>query len=272
MKRWPEPTGEVVAFVTKHAKERLVGDLVARAGMTLMHIGELDTDALGTFSRSRPRVGSALDAARTKCRWALTYAPRARFALASEGSFGPHPAVPWVARGSELVLLVDRQASLELRGEDITTETNFASTQAHTVEDARAFALNHGFPSHGLLVGRHPGVTRLDALERLVRSELLHGPVHLETDMRASLNPTRQLSIRRAAERCFEALARHCPRCGWPGFVVSSVERGLRCEACATPTNAVAVEIFSCGVCGHRHHRPVDAPKAPAALCDACNP
>jgi hypothetical protein len=39
---------------------------------------------------------------------AFEYAPQARVGLASEGCFGPHPFIPFLAIGRELVLLIRR--------------------------------------------------------------------------------------------------------------------------------------------------------------------
>jgi hypothetical protein len=267
---FPPTPGAAVALVTKHGKERLVAGLLEPFGLSLVHL-ELDTDALGTFTRERPREGTALDAARHKLRWALEHAPQARFALASEGSFGPHPQVAWVAAGHELVLLLDRLTGLELRGDDVSSETNFGGCTARSLDEAREFAARHDFPSHALVVGPHKGVTDPAALERLVSEGLRDGPVPLETDMRAHLNPTRQRAIRRAMERCFAALAARCPACAWPGFVVSEQLSGLPCEDCAGPTRAVKERVSRCGACAHVVREPVPG-RAPAGICDDCNP
>lgn len=75
MPTFPPTPGAAVALVTKHGKERLVAGLLEPFGLSLVHL-ELDTDALGTFTRERPREGTALDAARHKLRWALEHAPQ----------------------------------------------------------------------------------------------------------------------------------------------------------------------------------------------------
>lgn len=269
---FPPTMGATVALVTKHGKERLLDGLLEPHGLALVHLGDVDTDALGTFTRERPRVGTALDAARTKLAWALTHAPHARFALASEGSFGPHPELPWIAGGHELVLLADRDTGLELRGDDLTSDTNFGATRVHSVDEALTFAQAHRFPSHALIVGPHKAVTDPGQLERLVSDALERGPVHLETDMRAHLNPLRQASIRRAMERCFASLAALCPRCSWPGFVGGTPVPGLPCEACGAPTRVAHHVLRTCRHCHHTLERPADAAVAPASRCDACNP
>ncbi|MDX2012369.1 MAG: DUF6671 family protein [Myxococcaceae bacterium] len=269
---FPPTSGATVALVTKHGKERLLAGLLEPHGLALVHLGDVDTDQLGTFTRERPRVGTALDAARTKLTWALEHAPQARFALASEGSFGPHPHLPWIAGGHELVLLLDRQTGLELRGDDLTSDTNFGAALVGSLDEALAFAAAHRFPSHALIVGAHKAVTDPNHLSRLVTDALRSGPVHLETDMRAHLNPLRQASIRRALERCVSALATRCPRCDWPGFVGGAPVPGLPCEACGTPTRLAHHVERSCRHCHHTVELPPEMPLAPASRCDSCNP
>jgi hypothetical protein len=269
---WPELDGDLVALVTRHGKQRLAAAALTELGLTLVHLDGPDTDLLGTFTRERPRVGTALDAARTKLAWALEHAPRARFALASEGSFGPHPQLAWVAAGHELVLLKDRQTGLELRGEDLSDDTNFGAATVETLEQAKDFGRRHGFPEHALIVGSHKGVASAEQLEALVQEALTTGPVCLETDMRAHLNPTRQRSILRAMERCFLALCSRCPKCLWPGFVATEALAGLPCEACHTPTRLPRALLRRCTPCGATLEDPPPLALAPAARCEQCNP
>jgi hypothetical protein len=269
---FPPPPGATVALVTKHGKERLLQPLLTPRDLRLQHLGDLDTDALGTFTRERPRAGTALDAARTKVSWALEHASGARFAMASEGSFGPHPQLPWIAGGHELVLLHDRQTGLELRGDDLTVDTNFGAATVTSLDEATAFANRHGFPGHALIVGSHKAVTSPSHFEHLVVEALRGGSVSLETDMRAHLNPLRQESIRRAMARCLEALFTPCPACAWPGFVGGQPVPGLPCEACGAPTGLPREWVRRCHPCGHTVATPAEPATAPAGRCDHCNP
>ena len=77
---------------------------------------------------------------------------RASFGIASEGSFGPHPRIPFVAAGTEIVLMIERGSGVELVGMDVTMETNFASKVVGSLEEAVGFAAEVSFPSHGLIV------------------------------------------------------------------------------------------------------------------------
>lgn len=71
-------------------------------------------------------------------------------AIASEGSFYPHPAFPFISCDREIILLLDRDNDLEIIGQEISTETNHNHTQVSTIEEALEFAASIGFPEHGL--------------------------------------------------------------------------------------------------------------------------
>ena len=94
--------GARALLATMHGKERVIAPLAARfLGLSVDVAPGLDTDAFGTFSRDVARAGSPLDAARAKIEAAFALAADVEVALASEGSFGPHPHVPFAALGRE---------------------------------------------------------------------------------------------------------------------------------------------------------------------------
>lgn len=130
-------TGVVAILATQHGKERVIGPVLNEAlGLRVECTPDLDTDQFGTFSREIPRRGSPLAAARAKIAAAFECSPHARVGLASEGSFGPHPPIPFVPPGLELVLLVDRETGFELTGHDATLETNFCHAVVTDVDGA----------------------------------------------------------------------------------------------------------------------------------------
>lgn len=187
------------------AKRAIVPTLTAELWIRVEVVSDLDTDRFGTFTREIPREGGARETARLKARAAMEAHSRG---LASEGSFRPHPSVPFVAGGVELVLLIDRESSFELTGVDVTMETNFAFTCVTTVDEAHSFAAQVSFPSHALIViaapqekpepalGMNKGIVDPVWFEQAVEQTLrVHRCAWIETDMRAHLNPTRMRSI-----------------------------------------------------------------------------
>jgi hypothetical protein len=279
--------GAIAALGTKHGKERVIGPvLAAELGIRVEVVSDIDTDRFGTFTREVPRAGTASETARAKARAAMEAHGRARFGLSSEGSFGPHPWMPFVAGGVEIVLLIGRDDALELAGLDVTMETNFASTCVTSVEAANEFAARVSFPSHGLIViaareeqpepalGMTKGIIDPALFEQAVQQELrVHGRVWLETDMRAHLNPTRMRSIERAVQALARAAQSLCPACQRPGYVVVERLGGLPCADCGARTEKARAEVLACAGCGRREERPLEgASYATAAECPLCNP
>ena len=106
-------------LTTIHGKERVISPVLKEGlGLIVSLAKGINTDSFGTFSREIERAGSQLDAARAKIVAGFDAAPWARVGLASEGSFGPFPSFPFVALGRELIVMVDRDAGLELTGHD----------------------------------------------------------------------------------------------------------------------------------------------------------
>lgn len=280
-------SGQRAVIATMHGKERVIAPILVHSlGLSLEVPTNFDTDRFGTFTGEIERTGSQLDAARAKIQAAFDHIPDARVAVASEGSFGPDPVIPFLGLGRELVLLVDRESGLELTGHDATLETNYAHTIVHDLAAALAFAERVHFPDHAVIVmgcrgdqpapdiALHKGIVRTDQLERTVQDVLaLAGVAFVETDMRAHLNPTRMRAIGRATADLVRRFQSRCPVCARPGFDVTERVPGLPCEWCGAPTRLVKTEVLSCADCGHHTERPaMDPATADPGQCAFCNP
>ena len=274
--------GRRVAVATMHGKEAvLVPPLQQRLAVDAVLATGLDTDAFGTFVGDVPRIGSALETARQKARAGMQRCGT-RTAIASEGSFGPHPSVPLLPLAAELVILLDDELGLEVVAEDVGIETNFAGVDVTDMASANAFAQRIGFPSHQLvlMVTGEPGATvrgigepeRLEALlPPLLRR---HGIVQLRSDMRADRNPTRMRAIARAAARLAERVVCRCAGCGWPGYGAIDVARGLPCAECGEPSELVRAVVHGCARCALRQEVPRSDGRTTcdAGECSWCNP
>jgi len=274
-------------LTTMHAKERVIAPILRdELGLIVGLAIGVNTDEFGTFSHEVERTGSQLDAARAKITAGFGYAPLARVGLASEGSFGRHPHIPFLAIGRELILMVDRDSGLELTGHDACPDTNFGHAVACDLEAAFAFAQRARFPEHGLVVmgckDMQPApALMLDkdildaaALEAAVQKALkICGAAFVETDMRAHRNPTRMAAIERATRDLARRFHSRCPNCKVPGFDVTERIAGLPCAWCGQPTRVIMTEVLACRSCHHRVERqatPDDS--ADPGQCDGCNP
>ncbi len=278
--------GKRAVLATMHGKERVLRPLLERGLGLKLHLPKgFDTDRFGTFSHEIERSGSQLDAARAKIAAAFEHDHRAQVAIASEGSFGPHPYIPLVPLGREIVLLHDRETGLEVIGRHADLLTNFEHQTVATLQQATDFAMRIGFPGHSLIAigvahgAPDPGVyicKEMETLEQLalITKEViaLCGSAHLQTDMRAHRNPTRMRSIKRAGIDLVRRYRNRCPACLRPGFSVTQRIGGLTCAWCLESTNALRAEISICEGCGHRVERPVEAKAADPGQCPHCNP
>jgi hypothetical protein len=278
--------GDRAFLATMHAKEKVVAPIVERfLGLRLEVAAGVDTDAFGTFSRDIERTGSQLDAARAKIEAAFEGMPDLQIGLASEGSFGPHPYIPFCQLEREIVVLVDRTAGLEVVGHHATLDTNFAHAVVTDIAGGLAFAERVGFPDHGVVVmGCREGQpahdlglikdagTRDDLTSALDRVISKVGTAFVETDMRAHRNPRRMRAIKRATIELVRRARSPCPACGRPGYAVTERLPGLPCSWCGEPTLLIRASVQTCVGCGWRVEHAVEAAAAEPAHCGECNP
>lgn len=277
--------GRRAAIATMHGKEGVIGAVLTKClGMPVELAADVDTDSLGTFTGEIARKGAMLDAARAKARLAMARTG-AGIGLGSEGSFGPHPVVPFLASGVEVIVLIDGANGQEIVAQR-RTRTNYDSLVARPGDDVSAFLERILFPSHAVIVRPErnadvfqlvKGVSQRHALDAAVEEMAAlstTGRAVVQTDMRAHLNPTRMRSIGFVAKALAVRAARLCAACGAPGFGVEEVLRGLPCADCGAPTRRIRAELHRCRLCGfekQKHTRPPTL-RAEAVWCDFCNP
>ena len=275
--------GRTLVIASMHRKEEVLKPLLEQGlGITVQVAEGLNTDLLGTFSGEIARLADPLTTARKKCELAMKLTG-CDLVLASEGSFGPHPAAFFLPANEEWLLLVDRKNNLEIHARHLSLETNFSGQEFHSIEELEAFASKAGFPSHGLILRRSKdelegllkGITDPDQL-RTAALQLLEnqGSGYIETDMRAMFNPSRMKVIGETAQLLLQKLNSHCPSCQLPGFAVTSSESGLPCSLCGTPSSAALAHLLVCSQCQHQekvlfpHGKKTEDPQ----YCQVCNP
>jgi hypothetical protein len=267
-----------------HRKERAMGRPFRQAlGVELVLPSNLDTDSLGTFTGERARPADAASTCRIKAEAGMASAGLP-LGLASEGSFGPHPAVPLLAVGHEWMTFVDGPQGLVITEQLLCWRTNFSHCLVGPGEDPAAWLQRVGFPTHAVIVRPSgpggavaKGLQSLEQLTTALQWAAAHshdGRVLLETDMRAHLNPTRMASIRRLAFRLARRIRSRCPACSAPGWGWVDGIPGLPCRWCGEPTPLTRLELHGCGACGHQHPMPRrdGMVKADPGQCPHCNP
>jgi ribosomal protein S27AE len=272
-------------LATMHRKEQAIAPILEQQlGVQVIVPQEFNTDEFGTFTRDIKRAGDQCHAARLKTARAMDLTGLT-LAFASEGSFGPHPAIPFVACDQEIVLLSDRTHDLEIVGQAISTETNYSHKSIQSLEAALTFAQQIGFPTHGLVVMSEAQPRRSSQIVKGITDEThlietvteflkKFGQAHLETDMRAMHNPTRMKVIAQATEDLVQRINQRCPQCGCPGFAPAERKAGLPCGLCGSPTNSTLAVVHRCIKCEFNHvaYFPDGQEFADPTYCLRCNP
>lgn len=269
-------------IATMHGKEEVIAPILEKElGVIVERIDGFDTDRFGTFSGEVERKLDPLETARKKCS-AASEQYNCSLAVASEGSFGPHPSMFFVPADDEIVVLKDFENNLEIKARLITTQTNFNSGVMTNWQEVERFANMVHFPSHALIAKQSKnglviakGITKWDDLKTNVEESIsAYRQVFVETDMRAMHNPTRMQVIRDATLKLIDTIKHVCPDCEAPGFDVVSVIEGLPCELCGWPTRSTLAYVLNCQKCNYSEERryPHHKTKESAMYCDRCNP
>lgn len=275
--------GRKILIASKHKKEDVLAPLLIKSlGVIPVTFDALDTDQLGTFTGEIERVDDPLTTARKKCEIGMALSGT-DLAVASEGSFGMHPIMPFVPAGDEIIILVDKKNGIEIAAREITTKTNFSGAAVDNETALRLFAERALFPSHGLILSlgqinkQHitKGISSwkelMECFQHMTSKQM---EVYVETDMRAMFNPTRMEAIGKACEKLIEKIKSACPICHWPGFSVRAVQEGLPCSQCGRKTRSTLLHLFVCQNCQHEETKryPYNKQEEDPMYCDSCNP
>lgn len=266
-----------------HGKEIVMAPLLEmELGVKCFTNKKFNTDALGTFTGDIERELSPFDTLRKKCLKAMEWAG-CTLGVASEGTFGPHPQIGLIPSDTEMVILIDTVNNLEITASWISTNTNLGAIETNDFDELKKFALQSGFPSHGIIlrpsekvfVDMRKGINDWQLLlAEFLRMENKYGKVYAETDMRAMMNPTRMEVIETATAELIKRVKSVCPICAMPGFTVANSKPGLQCNSCGFPTRSALIHVYKCQSCGHIKEQlyPNQKTNEDPMYCDHCNP
>lgn len=271
----------IISITTKHAKALAVAPPFKKWLEATVVEYAADTDQLGTFSGELERTLSPVECAKTKCSWS-----QHELSMASEGSFGPHPAAGFAICNHEILYFADKKRGFDLMLSSISPNTNFASHITESLDDAKQFAEKALFPSHAIIIRPNKptkpgtifkGITSWEAfLEAFTSSqkESEDGKVFLQTDMRANFNPLRMQHIGELAEKLAKRLASACVQCQQPGWGIKKWQPGLECSLCKQETDLIRYEIYGCTLCPYEEiiDLSLHGKLADPAYCHYCNP
>jgi hypothetical protein len=268
---------------TKHKKETVISPLLEKSlGVECFTLENYDTDLLGTFTGEVERKEDPIKTLRKKCLRAMEIC-NCDLGVASEGSFGPHPQIPFVRADDEFLIFIDRKNNLEIIERELSLKTNFDGSDIITKETLIEFATRAKFPSHALIIRKEildtseivKGISDWDLLFEVF--QFFHNKydkAYLQTDMRAHHNPTRMGVIETATKKLVKKINTLCPHCKCPGFGITSTKPGLPCELCQLPTKSVLSYVYECQKCKYTYEAiyPHQKTHEEPTYCDFCNP
>lgn len=270
-----------LVIATMHEKESLIAPILEKYLRVRCELPDnFNSDQFGTFSGEIERSHSPLEILRKKCEAAIKLT-NCSLAVASEGSFGAHPFIPFAQADDELIMLLDIKNDFEIIGRKLSMDLNFGACKVQNLVELKEFANEKQFPSHNLIV-KVPGTDQIhkdfkslnDLTENVENLLNNHDKVLVETDLRAMNNPTRMRVIEEATMALIDKANSVCPNCNTPGFSAVDHKKGLPCSQCAFPTRSTLYVIHGCVKCDftrkeyHPHGREQEEPM----YCDNCNP
>lgn len=274
-----------ILLTTKHRKNEVITPVFKDILSAEIKLCDLDTDDLGTFSGEKARIGTAEECVLKKCEWGINQF-NGNYGLANEGSFGPHPFLPFVPCDYEVLCFIDRVRQFHIIEKKLSEKTNYNMAKISNINELYEFAEKINFPSHALIMRPNicqdkffifKGIQSKSDLEESFYLSIKKSEdrmVWVESDMRAHMNPTRMQIIGELSETLAKRLATLCPSCRSPGFAKVKTEYGLECEFCGEITQQKKHEIHGCVKCDYTEifRETPDVVYADPQYCLSCNP
>lgn len=272
---------QTVLLASKHRKEQAIAAPLKNILHCDLSVKDFDTDQFGTFTGEIARREGPYETCLAKAREAgerFGY----NLVLASEGSFGPHPAFPFMAGAHEIMVFIDQAQDWIITEHLISQNTNYSQLMIHSDSVFDDFLLKIGFPDHAVCVQSvtsnriyDKGIQSLPALrEALKQGFAEEAELRLLTDMRAMMNPTRMEVLHQLAKKLARRVANACPSCQAPGFGFIETRGQLPCRTCQGPTSMYAQHVWGCIQCEHEIHYPREdgSIQGDPGYCYFCNP
>ena len=270
--------GIQAVITTQHEKEKLLAPALETLGIELVH-HKFDTDSLGTFSGEIPRGLPQRETVTKKARIGMD-ATGLKYGVASEGSIGADPIIPFINSAIESIAWVDDATGIEIIEFERGTEVVAVKTEVSSIDGLGDFLERADFPNHALIAYPaskkgliYKGLRELAALEDAISSITKTESAIIESDLRAHMSPSRSEVIQRCAEKLALRLTCLCSVCGAPGFGTIGNLYGLSCEQCGESVERVIRgELYGCAKCEFREEKLNGKSGVSAAQCERCNP
>ena len=273
--------GKSAVLATQHAKGQVIApEFKSILDLQIEELG-VDTDSLGTFTGEIERVGSAKDTVLAKARLGMAKSGNPR-GLASEGSIGADPLIPFINSDIELIAFIDDEIGFQLVESIRSTEIIAATAKVTPNSGLEEFFRRADFPNHKLIIRSTDqpvsfsvkGIDSHQMLEKSLKEAFKDFPeLIVESDLRAHCSPSRMENIRLVARKLALRLKCLCPECDAPGWGVVRVVRGLPCSECGEISEEkVRAEVFGCVKCQYEEEGRPLAGSIDPGNCNLCNP
>lgn len=274
-------SGRKAILTSKHQKRGVIAPAFSQIGLEVVELA-LDTDQLGTFSGEVERRASPLETALAKARMGMLETGE-KLGIASEGSIGPDPLVPFVISNIEVMVFVDDETGIEISETHRSLEIAHGTQKAARDHDLTEFLEKVGFPTQALIVRPDsesgPWQKGIDSQTKLIEAVAQAAAASsnslalIECDYRAMHSPSRRANIALLAQKLALRVAATCPSCKSPGWGKLEFERGLNCTGCGEfDETAVRAELNACVRCDYKAVKQVVAESLRPASCKVCNP
>lgn len=271
-----------IALATKHGKLAQIAPAFACLPEWGLTLAEIDTDEFGTFSGEIPRTLSPRDAAIAKARAGAEFLGT-DYGLASEGSIGSHPQMPWVTSDHELLALVCVSKDFVIVESYLSAEIRAHKEVVNEQTDLELLVTRLDLPTHGANIlfsqdnetvihkGIHDPEIFVAELRKLMSSPVEN--IRVESDFRAMSSPSRQKNISACAEKLVKRISTTCLSCNEIGWGKVGYEFGLPCSGCGRLVASVPhSEKFGCVACDYSEVISRGQDSIDPARCDFCNP
>ncbi|MDI9819812.1 hypothetical protein QM427_11695 [Tatlockia sp. PL877] len=143
-----------VLLASKHKKEQAISGVFFNKLGCNIHVEAFDTDQFGTFTGEIPRPLPSYETCILKAKKAGD-AFGYQYSIASEGSFGPYPGLPFVAADHEIMVFLDRKNNWLIAEQLTTMKTNYNTLVINEETDITGFLEQVKFPSHELTLQKN---------------------------------------------------------------------------------------------------------------------
>lgn len=275
--------GKKAVIATRHEKGKIVAPIFKDVLGLQVSECNLDTDILGTFTGEIERKQSPRETVLIKARLGIEQTGGA-IGIASEGSIGADPFIPFINSDFEMMAFVDEDLDLEIVESIRSTDIVTAVKSVHGQEDLTEFLQRADFPRHKLIVRTKQTPTKfcikgIDdeySLRKAIEAVQKEDPENIaviESDLRAHCSPSRQKIIAELTSKLANRLKQMCPQCNCPGWGVVTYIKGVRCSGCKRVSpEAIKQEVLGCSKCMYEEDGKVIAEAIDPARCDWCNP